>query len=273
MPPRRTGLCAAALSLCAACAPPDADRLTVASQQTGFTCALDVLSPPGTTAEEALPSVYVLEGHYHFRDLSRHVSRAWEADALAPFRLVGVGYDDLDGRVVADLMTISERRIDELSFPEDPDMGGGEGDRFHAALTTELLPAVDAAYAPDAADRTLMGHSLGGHFVLLDPLRFAPHDRAFSTIVAASPSVWWAEGSLLADEADRAEAGGGLPLHLLIGTGTLEGTHMNAPKDALVQRLRSRDHAGLQLTQIDPTAGHMQAAADIFEDALAEVHP
>lgn len=265
----------AALGL-AACGPPTTHSLTVASEHTGETYRLEVLSPGSHRDDEALPLVVVLDGHYHFDALARHVDRAWRRDRLAPFRLAGVSYAGLDPHRVADLVTIAEKRTDDLSFPASDHSGqpeGGGGDRFHAALTTELLPAVEADFATRPGDRTLMGHSLGGHFALLDALHFAPHDSAFSQIVAASPSIWWAEGSLLEDEAALADDPDGLPFHLIVGVGTLEGTAMLGPKAALVDRLRARDHAGLRVEELDVVAGHMEAAAGIFEGALAKLHP
>jgi len=265
-----------ALLLLVGCGPDNIRSLTVESEHTGETYLLEVLSPEGSADSEALPTVYVLDGYYHFDALAKHVHRRWKRDDLAPFRLVGVGYKGLDIKDVSDLSVIDDKRTVDLSFPEHEGGNyaeGGGGDLFHAALSEELVPAIDALYETDPDQQTLMGHSLGGHFVLLDPLLFAPHSSVFTTIVSASPSIWWADGSVLAYEQERAEDPDGLPFHLIIGTGTMEGTEMNAPKEALVRNLRSRNHAGLQITELNPKAGHMDAAEAIFEDALAEVHP
>lgn len=47
--------------------------------------------------------VWVLDGHYHFEALARHVHKRWKKDDLAPFRLVGVSYD---GLVIEDLSSL-----------------------------------------------------------------------------------------------------------------------------------------------------------------------
>jgi uncharacterized protein len=273
--PIRIGPWACALGLSAACAAPDTDTLRVASTLTGETYRLDVLSPVGAPAADSLPAVWVLDGHYHFDALARHVDRGWERGELAPLRLVGVSYDGLEIQDLADLPIIAEKRVDDLSYPADPYFpgGGGQADVFHEALETELLPAVEAAYVLTPGARTLMGHSLGGLFVMLDALRFGAEGSVFSAHVSASPSVSWSGGALLDDEAAYAASHADLDTRLVIGTGTLEGTEMNASKAALVGQLRGRAHPSLRITETDPKAGHMQAAEVIFEDALAELHP
>jgi predicted alpha/beta superfamily hydrolase len=102
-----------------ACGPPDTRLLTVESDHTGETYALEVLSPEGTAAGDALPTVWLLDGHYHFDDLAQHVDRQWRRGDLADFRLVGVRYKDLVIQDLSALSVIEDKRTVDLTFPDE----------------------------------------------------------------------------------------------------------------------------------------------------------
>lgn len=265
------GLSALALS----CAAPDTTHLAVDSAHTGTPLALELLIPEGG-AEADTPVVWVIDGYYHFDALARHVGREQRRGALPPLVMVGVGYEDLPPDSVANLQAIAERRFLDLSFPEvtmDGEAQGGGGERFHLALVEELIPAVEEHLGTAGGMRVLMGHSLGGLFVLTERLRFAPDDSAFDAIVAASPSIWWAEGAALADERRYAEEHTDLPLHLVLGTGSLEPPSMTGPVEIMAEQLAARDYPSLVMTRQSPNTGHMQTAEVVFEAALSEVMP
>lgn len=88
--------------------------------------------------------------------------------------------------------------------PETQRQSGG-GPAFLRVLTEEVLPLVQARWAADPADRTLVGHSYGGLFASW-VLQTRP--EAFLRYLIVSPSLWYAEQMILKREAE----GGFTPL-------------------------------------------------------------
>jgi predicted alpha/beta superfamily hydrolase len=156
--------------------------------------------------------------------------------------VVGVGYaaDDYftpqlrrtrDLTPVTDLAKIP--RNAGLPTPVAADYGGAED--FFRFIVDELLPAVSAVHPIDPAERTLFGHSLGGLFVLR---MLFDHPEAFRNFVASSPSIWWQDRSLLADEAAfarRVRAKEVAP-RVLITMGSLEQTVPKVPPLGMTRR-------------------------------------
>ena len=74
----------------------------------------------------------------------------------------------------------------------------GGTDTFLRVLDEELRPFVATHVHVDQADQALYGHSLGALTALRELFR---HPHAFSCYALSSPSVWWADKGVLADEA------------------------------------------------------------------------
>src|ERR1700719_4642547 len=73
----------------------------------------------------------------------------------------------------------------------------GGGDDFVHVLLEEIKPLVESHYQVDPERQIIYGKSLGGLLVL--HLLFV-HPEAFQTYIAASPSIWWDNRSVLSDE-------------------------------------------------------------------------
>jgi predicted alpha/beta superfamily hydrolase len=140
--------------------------------------------------------------------------------------VVGIGYPTDDTRAHA------ERRSFDLTptaseewmkrFPKGgPVVKTGGNDRLLAFIEDELKPLVEKRYAIDRARQALFGHSLGGLFAL-HVLFTRP--EAFRTYVASSPSIWWNDRSVLAEEKAFAEkfAGKAINARLLVTAGEWE---------------------------------------------------
>lgn len=70
-------------------------------------------------------------------------------------------------------------------YSNDPKYGQAE--KFHSFLEKELLPLLDKKYSINEKDRTIIGHSLGGLFVVYACFR---QGRLFDNFLAISPSLW-----------------------------------------------------------------------------------
>lgn len=116
--------------------------------------------------------------------------------------VVGIGYPSDDTK------TFGERRTFDLTpaasaewlktLPKGPATGkSGGNDEFLTFIETELKPLIEKKYAIDRKRQTLFGHSFGGLFVL--HALFAKLE-SFQTYLASSPSIWWNDRSVLAEE-------------------------------------------------------------------------
>jgi predicted alpha/beta superfamily hydrolase len=162
------------------------------SKLNGQTYRVMVFTSPKADAQTSQPVVNVLDGNYYF---------ATACDAmginLLTGTIVGIGYptDDRD--------EIVQRRGFDLTIPSASSASTSEkkhggGDAFLRVVQEEIKPFVAAHYKIDPARQALFGHSLGGLMVLRELFR---HPEDYATYIAASPSIWWGEKAVLADEA------------------------------------------------------------------------
>jgi predicted alpha/beta superfamily hydrolase len=161
--------------------------------------------PPG-----GFPVLYVLDGDALFApaaELLRH-----HAGAASPAVVIGIGYPGDTNRRDQDYT---------LPFAAAP-AGTGGADAFLDFIEQELMPAVARRFPVNPARRAIFGHSYGGLLVLHS---FFTRPALFHRCVAASPSIWWGGGTVLAEErAFRAQPPeGAATLGLMITTGGLEG--------------------------------------------------
>lgn len=158
-----------------------------------------VSRPSGPAPEGGFPILYVLDGNAMF---------AGFADAR---RIQGFGGDGLDKMIIVGIghpgdQIYDPRRMEDFTAPiETPALRqvyakypSGGRDRFLAFLIDELRPAIEKRFAVNRARQALYGHSLGGLFAL--HLLYS-QPGAFRTIIAASPSIWWDNQAILAEEA------------------------------------------------------------------------
>lgn len=170
-----------------------------------------------------MPVVYVLDANAVFASVAE---AARYRKNLTPSLVVGIGFPTDAGldpaRRYREYTPCTPAERLRLS-PNEPQVGpegtGGE-DEFLAFVEDELKPLIAARWTVDRERQALIGHSLGGRFVL-----HALYERpgSFRTYVASSPSIGWGDGSLLEDErafaaASRAER----PIDVVISAGQYE---------------------------------------------------
>lgn len=143
--------------------------------------------PPTPPPPQGYPLFVVLDANATFAtayDAMRIQSRRPERTAVDPTVVLGIGYPtDAPHDVVrrgADYTT----RTGGISALQD-------------FIEHDVRPSIEARLPIDPLRRALFGHSLGGLFVLQ-----AMFSRAtgFRTFIAASPSIWWNDCAVLADE-------------------------------------------------------------------------
>lgn len=194
----------------------------------GETYRIYVSWPDGATApDEGYPVLYVLDGNAMFAGFAeaRRIQGVYD-NGLEDMIVVGIGYPNeelYDGRRLGDFTPpIRNEALAEL-FRDYP---SGKREQFKAFLLSELRPEIARRYPVDAGRVSLFGHSLGGLFAL--HLLYS-EPGAFHTLIAASPSIWWDDQAILAEErAFRArleeESGLGHGIRVTILVGELEET-------------------------------------------------
>ncbi|MDB5584937.1 MAG: putative esterase [Bradyrhizobium sp.] len=209
---------------------PDAEQWDMASKITGRTYRIFLAKPAGAGSPppEGYPVIYLNDGDFEFHTAADALALQAVMGEVKPAYLVGIGY----GR---DWAYLSRSRFADLTpSPPDPitlarfatspmmrDAAFGQAELFHGFMMEELRPLIEATYPVNRRDTSLFGHSLGGLFALHVLFN---HPSAYRTYLAASPSINWAGGAILKDEAGlvaQLKAGKVAP-RLLLTVGELE---------------------------------------------------
>lgn len=129
------------------------------------------------------PVIYLLDGDAHFIPMAAMLREMCGTDmnALCPeMILVGI----TPGNRLNELTPTKAGSKDQPSILIE---NSGDAEKFTEFMRTELIPHVENNY-PTAPYRTLIGHSLGGLFVMNT---LTHHPELFNNYLAIDPSMWW----------------------------------------------------------------------------------
>lgn len=134
------------------------------------------------------PVVYLLDGNIYFDPVTASAESLKKKNKLsAEPIIVGIGYENA--------YSMDSLRNRDYTFPiaspEDSFALSGSGDKFYNFIKSDVVRYVDRTYRTDTSSRTLMGHSLGGYFVLYALYRQMTDVQIFKSFVAASPSIFY----------------------------------------------------------------------------------
>jgi predicted alpha/beta superfamily hydrolase len=248
---------------------PFSRRIDFTSKVNGQSYTLYVALPITPPPKDGYPAVYVLDGVAYFGSATE-AARGSNLGIV----VVGIGYPFDDADFIAKTINKPKAANGEVSILEIgpaiqvtrtldltpptseafmkaqklPGFGAlkvGGTDAFLKVIETEIKPRVHALLKIDAGNEALYGHSLGG-LAVVRALFTEP--TAFRTFIAASPSIWWNDRSVLADEASfTAKVSSGVVApRVLITVGGLEQTPTPIPP-------------GLGLTQAEADARTLSA--------------
>jgi predicted alpha/beta superfamily hydrolase len=138
--------------------------------------------------KEKYPVIYLLDGNAYFDAVASSVDSFVKKKTISVDPIVvGIGY--------ANAYLMDSLRSRDYTFPAalpiDSSNISGQGDNFYNFIKTKLVPYIDSAYRTDKANRTIMGHSLGGYFVLYALTRDFADTSVFTNFIAASPSIYY----------------------------------------------------------------------------------
>lgn len=179
------------------------------------------------------PVLWMLDGNAAISALEPEQLQAL-AGGQAPL-LVAIGYQT-DQRIERAARTYDYTPVvPGLAEQRDPLTGQASGgaDEFLDLLEQRMRPMVAAVAPVDPHRQTLWGHSYGG-LLTLHTLFTRPW--LFSDYAAASPSLWWNDGAIVAEMQGLQERLGSHQPSLLLMRGTREPANPRGPLQGDVQR-------------------------------------
>lgn len=168
--------------------------------KSGLEYRIFVAGPTGEVPVSGSPVIYLSDGYSNFPVLL-NAARRLSRDAH-PAVIVGIGYPSDDGTVHRerrsfDLTPGSSTEMAKAQQGETPPLKTAGNDEFLKFINQELKPVIEQKYKVNRDRQTLFGHSFGGLFVL--HVLFS-EPESFQTYLASSPSLWWNNGGILAEQ-------------------------------------------------------------------------
>lgn len=209
--------------------------LTVESENTGRQYQIAIALPASYHYKPAVayPVVYVLDSNVVFEAVAA-LARFMHLGGTFPEVVVaGIGYplhgfygDDFDQfyiRRSQDFTSVIDEQYEQFVRTKlglkDIRIDSGGAARFQKFVTEELVSRVESEYRASPVDRTLLGHSTGGHFALYALFK---QPQAFHRYVVGSPSLGYGGRALFALENEYAGQHQGLPVRLFLAIGEEE---------------------------------------------------
>lgn len=150
------------------------------------------LPPDYADTKRRYPVLYLLDGGVQedFHHITGIVQVSVANGLMAPILVIGIEN--------------TERRRDMTGPTENPEdkaiaLRVGKSAAFRSFLKNELIPRIEQDFRGNG-DRTLMGESLAGLFVVET---FFDEPDMFQRYIAVSPSLWWNNGFLVRKASER----------------------------------------------------------------------
>ncbi|WP_176086240.1 alpha/beta hydrolase-fold protein [Martelella sp. HB161492] len=235
---------------------------------TGLPYDIFVSLPRHPPPPQGFPVLYLLDANADFAlvdQVMERLTRRPGATGVEPSILVGIGYPETES------YNQERRHFDFTAGPTrdafyaETTFSFGGQDAFVAFLRNKLKPLIAARFPVRTDQETILGHSLGGYFVVELALT---HPQLFSSYIAISPSLWWDPDRIFAHALPH-PAKPHKPVRLFLTAGGWEGDA--APWQRQETPERAEEHARLRrrrqmVRNIDRLAEHCQAR---HPDAIA----
>lgn len=214
----------------------------IVSTHTGDKYTYHIQLPEGFKPDNAYNLVIYLDEHLKSGTYIKPIAKALQQDKIiAKSIFVGIRqYGKNSTKRRRDF--IQGHLIDEenKSYYSD-DKNYGQSEKFHDFLKHELLPALEKDYL--VSSKTIVGHSLGGLFVISCLLR---EDRLFDNYLAISPSLWANYQNIFRVEEWFNEHNTSIKARLFLTCGSYENINLiRYHVDLMANRLEKRNYSGL----------------------------
>ena len=212
-------------------------KFDITSTHTGTTYTMTVFYPDENFPTTPTPIIYLMDGFWYGNMVAKQITDLTNEGSMPKCILVSLDYKS--GAGVYD-------RAPDLQYPGDGIDSKAKGDQFFQFLKTELIPAVETDYPSDTTQRTIIGHSLGGFFVLYSLLDNVSHPL-FNKIIAASCSLGLGKDNMIFQkEIQVAASTTDIRATVFIGSGTLVG-NSPAMHQEFFNRLINRNYPNLKI--------------------------
>ncbi len=191
--------------------------------------------------DKIYPTLYIIDGNQYFVFTGEPYSSLVWGNMVKEHIAISVAYPPGQPNLRARDFRAPERAADFVKFFQD-----------------ELIPYVEDNYRTSKKDRTLFGHSLGGHFTLYMLLN-AP--ETFENYIVSAPAV---SGEILELEEDYAASHDDFPVKVFLASG--ENDHLTIGARRFAEKFKSRAYPNLKFDEIYTVNGNhgtIQATAYI----------
>lgn len=210
------------------------------------------------TSTDRYPVIYVLDAQWDFPLVSAIYGQQYYDGFIPSAIIVGITWGGKDPK------HDSLRARDLTPFHNSAIPQSGNAEKFLQAITTEIVPLIEARYRALSTGRSLIGSSFGGLFTLYAMFQKTPF---FERFIMTSPAIGWDRGAIMDYENAFADEVRLLPARLFMAQGELEGGMEMYQQ--FVSTIASRDYTGLQMqTRVIEGAGHSGGKAEGFARGL-----
>ena len=205
---------------------PESKSYSIASQHMQKDYTFYVLYPDDFDSTQHYRTLILLDANDYFIEMAEVLND----DFNNQFILVGVAYNAF------------KERVSDFTYPHDnAEANSGHADQYLQFLNTELLPYLKDGLHIKSSDKTLLGHSLSGYFATYVQFQ-QTYANPFDNIIAASPSLWWADAYAFELEETFAANHSSLGVKYFTTIGDLEGAMMNTHFNAFVKKVTARNY-------------------------------
>jgi len=228
----------------------------------------------------AWPVVYLLDSIWYFGMATDMVRIMPWCGGTTDAIIVGIGYPEEGSLRETWRKAVAYRTHDLTPMQSDKsekywsewlrlEVKTGGGPELFKFIKQQLIPVIEQEYPADPARRILAGHSHGGLFTLFAMFQ---EPELFSSYIASSPSLDFAENSMFTLESKYARKHRRLPAQLYLSAGELEvGPDETTLTDVyrFAALLESRKYKRFSLTkQVFLDNDHCEVAALAFQAGL-----
>ena len=215
--------------------------------------------------QQAYPVVYLLDGNAYFDAVANSVDNLVRKKKIPKDPIVvGIGYENA---YVMDSLRNRDYTFPS-ALPTDSFKISGDGDKFYNFIRTRIIKKIDSAYRTDKRSRTIMGHSLGGYFVLYALSRNLTDSLIFNNFVAASPSIYYHDNYLIDEIAAASASGKNIEtIYLYLTIGELEVLENQSNDFKHLSKVLTEKSINFQ-TEVYKNLEHMGTAIPTFEDGI-----
>lgn len=230
--------------------------------------------------EKKWPVVYHLDGNVYFGMVTEIVRTMALCGPTSDAVVVGIGYANgiQTNEAWVDFIAMRDHDLTPVRDEEEEKKmqerrkrqvkTGGAGD-FLEFIGEEIISLVESSYRVDESERTLVGHSHGGLFVLFALLQ---NPGQFKNYISGSPSIYWKGQVILEIEKAFASEQSALPARLFLSMGELEKDDSNDSFDGMLRlfdQLESRGYEQFEIVKkIYPDEDHCTVVAPSLQAGL-----